>query len=128
MNDARIICPDVSCGRDMQFVSAETFIAGKTFRCARCRLTVVFASSAERASAFRERSMRAIDLAERNKHMREAFDGWLSNDAYWDGSGYRLKSNKRRRTRWSAVAVALFPDTRDFHEAAHAAAGHPGAL
>lgn len=50
--------------------------------------------------------------------MHQGFRDWLANGAYWDGGGYRLKSDRRRRAPWSEAVMSTYPEHADFHEAA----------
>jgi len=65
-----------------------------------------------------QRRRAAVTLARQDPLIRSAFEAWTSNSAYWDGRGYRLQIDKRRRAPWSAAVCALYPDVEAFAESA----------
>lgn len=104
-------CPDRTCARLM-------IVKPDCARCPRCGVIVLFPSAATEAlmaAHVRDRALTAV----RNPDVQQGFREWLANEAYWDGGGYRLKSDRRRRAAWSKAVVLAYPDNADFHEAAH---------
>jgi hypothetical protein len=107
--DAR--CPDRTCARVMM-------LKPDCARCPRCGVIVLFpslATAALMAAHVRARALTAVQ----DPDVHQGFRDWLANEAYWDGGGYRLKADRRRRAAWSKAVVSVYPDNADFHEAAH---------
>lgn len=104
------LCPDPICRRRM-------VPDGLRATCPRCGIQVVFPSPARVARNLLLRRDAALRAAQ-NSDVHQGFRDWLSNVAYWDGTGYRLKADRRHRAPWSAAVVALYPDMNDFAEAA----------
>jgi hypothetical protein len=105
------LCPDLTCSRPLRFSDGCA-------RCDRCGLILMLPSPQTTALLAAHRRADAID-AVRDPLVHEGFRDWLSNVAYWDGGGYRLKTDRRRRARWSKAVMKRFPHCDDFHEAAH---------
>lgn len=64
----------------------------------------------------------ARKMAKLSKDIKAAFAAWNANEAYWDGKGFRLKADRRRRAAWSSAALKLYPSCDLFHAAAKAVA------
>jgi hypothetical protein len=107
--DAR--CPDRTCARAM-------IVKPDCARCQRCGVIVLFPSPAVEALMTAHVRDRALTAAQ-NPDVHQGFRDWLADEAYWDGGGYRLKSDRRRRAAWSKAVMQAYPDNADFHEAAH---------
>lgn len=98
----------------------EQAFVGTSYRCQRCHSSVLFPSAALEAQLADQRQRAAKYAAKSNPELRAAFDAWLSNEAYVSNGGhYRLKSNKGRIAPWSKAVRRAYPETSDFHEAAH---------
>jgi predicted RNA-binding Zn-ribbon protein involved in translation (DUF1610 family) len=108
-------CPIVACGRTMTNKANQPL----SFRCPRCGTSIVIPTqeeAAEYTEAYQAEARRLMTLF---PTLREAFTDWIVNNAYYDGHAYRLKSDRRRPASWSKLVKKFYPDTRDFHEAAH---------
>lgn len=98
----------------------EQRFCGAWWDCTYCRTAVLFPSQELTADLNRQRSRLAAQAARQDPNIKAGFEAWLSNEAYWDGKGYRMKSDGRRRAAWSKAITALYADSGAFHEAAHA--------
>jgi hypothetical protein len=110
LKDMDLRCPVRVCGRLM---SAHEGSA----RCDHCGVIVLIPSAQTDELLLAHRRATAMTAAAQ-RDVQQGFRDWLANDAYWDGHGYRLKSDKRRRASWSKAVLALYPQCDDFHEAA----------
>jgi hypothetical protein len=114
MADKKLTCPLITCGRQMYLARSGAWI------CPRCDTTIFFPKMEELARRLKTRAISACQVANARPLMAEAFRAWVTGAAYWDGRGYRLKTDRKRRAAWSKLAVQIYNETADFHEAAHA--------
>jgi hypothetical protein len=98
--DAR--CPDRTCARPM-------ILTADCARCPRCGVIVLFPSAATAALMAANVQARAL-TAVQNPDVQQGINAWRADDAYWDGAGYRLKSDRRRRAAWSKAVMSVYPD------------------
>lgn len=112
-------CPDVTCRRPLGLVPGHD--PGPRWVCPRCGTEVHQPAPARAAQIAAGRATAVRKAAASNPALRAAFIAWKDGDAYWDGKGYRLKSNRGKRAPWSRLVVERYPQLEDFHEAASAA-------
>ena len=119
-------CPNTVCGRPMvqrcnngRGATPEQAFCGVWWDCPYCRTTVLFPSPELTLHLRQQRQSLALQAARQDPLIREAFGAWLANACYWDGKGYRMKADARRRAAWSKAVVGLYSDCSAFHEAAH---------
>lgn len=116
-------CPQMTCRRPMERQTPgtpEQAFVGAIYHCPRCRSSVLFPSAALEAQLAEMREKAAKAAAKASPELKAAFQAWLSNDAYLSNGGhYRLKSNKGRIAPWNKAVRKAYPETADFHEAAH---------
>src|SRR3990167_7446112 len=113
-------CPVQECGRQMvqrgnqgAGWTPEQAFCGAWWDCPRCHSSILFASKALQAQLAEQRGRCAVEAAD-DPVIRAGFESWLSNIAYWDGKGYREKTDKRRRASWSKAVVKRYQACDDF--------------
>jgi hypothetical protein len=111
-------CPALGCDRIMATM-CEQGATEIVYSCPRCSCKVELPIAERREAIFYRHRMNVEALVAAYPALATAMIQWCDNECYWDGKGYRLKYDRRRRAPWSKLVVELWPDCRDFAEAAH---------